>query len=408
MASPCNTLNTQTIKLSQLPAYSYLTSSDFILVVQSSSGGNLYSRRSTLGNLLTYIQENGEGAFTGSFSGNITGNITGTSSWASNATTTVSASYALSSSKAYTSTYASISTSALASNTAALANTASFLSRKTKHGNKSLAMWDGTTLGQSTITTAQYSYPSTTYYDISASYNQSVPNKQGVRIFAGSTSDFWLINTSRLGAGYNTHPNMDAVYMDAANYGAFGLKTFTGSFHMSYATPTVSGAGAGGPRSATVGNYNGILPMMQQVRNNIYFWPQPGIYSTSRDGGVGIGVSYTSNVNPTGSFSQYLRAKLQVDMFSGSTEGTWANGGNPQVEHRAVAILVRQVSGSIIPQQTFFVSASGDMYNMGSHTTGKPITCSFAEEASAGSDSGLYMPVMVDGVKYKVKLYDWS
>jgi len=127
MASPCNTLNTQTIKISQLPAYSYLTSSDYILVVQSSSGGALYSRRSTLGDLLTYVREADEGGFTGSFSGNIVGDLTGTSSWAETAVTTVSASYSLSSSKAYSSTYAAIATSALISNTAQSANTSSLL-----------------------------------------------------------------------------------------------------------------------------------------------------------------------------------------------------------------------------------------------------------------------------------------
>jgi hypothetical protein len=418
MASPCNTLNLKNIKISQLPRHNYLTSSDFIYVIESGSNGALYSRKSTLGDLLTFVER--EGGFTGSFSGNFIGDLVGTSSWANNAVssnTSLSSSY---STYSVSSTYSSIATTALNTNFASqatnsdtssvsisssISDTSSYLLQDTDNVGDSLAYWNGTNLVGSNILNQQYSF----YYDISSSINQTVQNKQGLRIFAGDNADFWLVNTNRIGSGFQSNPNMDAVFLDVSNNGAFGIKTFTGSYHMGYDTPTVGGAGAGGPRSAIGGTGNfGVLPMLQQVRNNFYFWPQPGIYSTSRDGAVGIGVNYTGDLNPTGSFDQYLRAKFQIDMFSGSNEGTWADGGNPQVEHRSVAMLIRSVSGSITPTNLFYISSSGDTYVGGDLTYYGSLTSSQATSNTAGMDSTEYLPVMVGGTKYKVKLYEWS
>jgi hypothetical protein len=95
-------------------------------------------------------------------------------------------------------------------------------------------------------------------------------------------------------------------------------------------------------------------------------------------------------------------------MFSGSNEGTWADGGNPQVEHRSVAMLIRSVSGSITPTNLFYISSSGDTYVGGDLTYYGSLTSSQATSNTAGMDSTEYLPVMVGGTKYKVKLYEWS
>ncbi len=417
MASPCNTLNLKNIKISQLPRHNNLTSSDFMYVIESGSDGTLYSRKSTLGDLLLFVER--EGGFTGSFSGNFTGDLIGTSSWATKSVSTITSDTSSYSTYSVSSTYSSIATTALNTNfasqatnsytssisiSASVSDTSSYLLQDTDNVSDSLAYWNGTNLVGSNILNQQFSF----YYDISSSINQTVQNKQGLRIFGGDNADLWLVNTNRIGSGYQSNPNMDAVFLDVSSDGAFGLKTFTGSYHMGYDTPTVAGDGSGGPRAAVTGTGNfGVLPMLQQVRNNFYFWPQPGVNSTSRDGAVGIGVNYTGNLNPTGSFDQYLRAKFQIDMFSGSNEGTWASGGNPQVEHRSVAMLVRSTSGSITPTNLFYISSSGDTYVGGDLTYYGSLTSSQATIGSAGADSGEYLPVMVGGTPYKIKLYDF-
>jgi hypothetical protein len=108
MASSCNSLNVQTIKVSQLAVPSRdILSTDFFAMIES--GSSLYSRRATFGNLLTFVgSANGnysgsfsgsfqgnftQGKVTGSFLGNLKGNVTGTASWASNTVLAKTASY---------------------------------------------------------------------------------------------------------------------------------------------------------------------------------------------------------------------------------------------------------------------------------------------------------------------------
>lgn len=108
MASSCNSLNVQTIKVSQLaPPSRDIINNDFFLMIES--GSSLYSRRATFGDLLTYINTadgSYTGSFTGSFKGNFTsgkvtgsflgnlkGNVTGTASWANSASIAKTASY---------------------------------------------------------------------------------------------------------------------------------------------------------------------------------------------------------------------------------------------------------------------------------------------------------------------------
>lgn len=108
MASSCNSLNVQTIKVSQLANPSRaINSTDLFLMIES--GSALYSRKTTFGNLLTFIGSASgkysgsfsgsfqgnftKGKVTGSFQGNLKGNVTGTASWANNAVNAKTASY---------------------------------------------------------------------------------------------------------------------------------------------------------------------------------------------------------------------------------------------------------------------------------------------------------------------------
>lgn len=312
------------------------------------------------------------GDLTGNVDGNLSGSVYGTASWANNVVSSSYSDRSLSSSYTeYCSINATNADSASVATSASYSKTSSYLNRQpTATSDTSLAMWRGDRLNQSSINQLQYPYylGGANYFDISSSLDQTVRSKQGFRIFAGNYSDFWLVNTSRIGAGKNTHPNMDGNIIDTTNNGQLGIKTFTGSYQMGYATPTVGGAGAGGCRAANAEpGYSGLVPLMQHVRNNIIFFPQPTVYSANRDGAIGIGSA--TLYNPTGSYNQYLRAKLQIDMFSGSTEGIWANSGNPQVEHRKVAFMVRYASGSAYTNGNYvgngitcFISSSGKSY----------------------------------------------
>jgi hypothetical protein len=108
MSSPCNSLNVQTIKISSLASPSRaIQSNDYLLLIQNDSP-NYYSRKTTIGDLVSYISDldgsytgsftgsfigRHTGSFTGSFVGDHTGDLVGTSSWATNAVTTETASY---------------------------------------------------------------------------------------------------------------------------------------------------------------------------------------------------------------------------------------------------------------------------------------------------------------------------
>jgi len=77
--STCNVITVNQIKVSDLVRYSSLTTKDFILTIESGSYNDLYSRRSTFGDIAKYIFTT-TGSFTGSFSGSIkraTGKFTG-------------------------------------------------------------------------------------------------------------------------------------------------------------------------------------------------------------------------------------------------------------------------------------------------------------------------------------------
>lgn len=76
MASPCNSLNVQTIKISTLASPTRaLKGGDIFLLIQND--GTLYSRKSNLNSLVTFLKSVPSGSYSGSFSGSARGHFTG-------------------------------------------------------------------------------------------------------------------------------------------------------------------------------------------------------------------------------------------------------------------------------------------------------------------------------------------
>jgi hypothetical protein len=75
MSTPCNSLNVQLIKVSKLASYSALKGRDIILTIQS--GSSLYSRKSTINNIASFVFNHPSGSYSGSFSGSFKGKASG-------------------------------------------------------------------------------------------------------------------------------------------------------------------------------------------------------------------------------------------------------------------------------------------------------------------------------------------
>jgi len=163
------------------------------------------------------------------------------------------------------------------------------------------------------------------------------------------------------------YPNRDGWTIFSNKSGSLTFSTPIGSYEISN-----SGVVARSSPATEVIAYG-----MVQRRNGFYFWPYMVNNTTARDGAIGIGVQPPEE--PTGSFDKYLRAKLQINMFSGSSEGPWSPGPSPTVEHRSTAILVNYGSGSANTgfTKTFFVSGSGNTYIHGKLNVNKGVTGSF-------------------------------
>lgn len=58
MSTPCNSLNVQLIKVSDLATYSSIKDADQLMVIEN-TGGSKYSRKSTLSDLKDYANSDG-------------------------------------------------------------------------------------------------------------------------------------------------------------------------------------------------------------------------------------------------------------------------------------------------------------------------------------------------------------
>lgn len=322
MSTPCNSLNVQLIKVSQLASYSSLKNSDLILTIES-SGATLYSRKSTIGSLVDFIGKNPNGRYSGSFTGSFKGKVTG-------------------------SFYG----------TASNAKTASYLLQTSVNTTNQVGYFDGTKLR---------SAPGLIFQN----------NVGGYKILNISSSQpfNYLSIASRGAGGYNQSGIVLANYNSSEPYPTYDSWTLlsNGSGSLIFVAPIGSNqfSSSGIVAKSSTGECYGMV----QRRNGFYFWPYMGTNTPSRDGAVGIGVQPPNE--STGSFSKYLRAKFQINMYSGSGEGPWTP--NATVENRATAILVNYGSASAVTSltPTFYVSASGNTYIKGKLKVDNGVTGSF-------------------------------
>lgn len=328
---------TTSIKISQLDPIASLTGSDFFPIDQSSSIKTYRASLSQLQNLFS------TGSFTGSFTGSILGTgispqFVGTSSWAINALSSnssisgafsISSSYALSSSNALTASYA------LNSNAADLSGTGI---------NNYIPIWTGNkTLGSTSDFYAETGYFTSTqdlkiqksnpalfvtgsglgYVAVRSEYNSSL----FLQSAQSASQDVWTMIVSADGANaapgvpYDIRGRLDLITTSGSSQ--FFSKQVTGE-----STP--------------------ITYVLSTRSNGLYYWPQPGAQSLSRDGTVNIGVD-TANPNTD--------TRLKIQVYSGSS------AANPQTYHLRKAIEVTYGSSSLTT--TFCVSSSGQVYSTG-------------------------------------------
>jgi hypothetical protein len=246
----------------------------------------------------------------------------------------------------------------------------------TKEGSVFAARFTGSVSGTSTsssylIQTSQNTTKGVAYYDGSGLKSADGlifdNNTSGVKSLSisSSLSSNYLNIASRGGTNFSqaaislfnlnsseAFPNRDGWIIYSNRSGSLTFTMPIGSYEIS-SSGVISRATAG----------ETIIYGMVQRRNGFYFWPYMANNTPARDGAIGIGVQPPNE--PTGSFNKYLRAKLQINMFSGSGAGAWS----PQatVENRSTAILVNYGSGSANTGMTptFYVSASGNTYARG-------------------------------------------
>jgi hypothetical protein len=63
MSTPCNSLNVQLIKISDLASYSSLKDTDILMTIQNDGSSTKYSRKSTLSDLKSYTLKSGFSTF---------------------------------------------------------------------------------------------------------------------------------------------------------------------------------------------------------------------------------------------------------------------------------------------------------------------------------------------------------
>ena len=328
---------TTSIKISQLDPIASLTGSDFFPIDQSSS---IKTYRASLIQLQDLFST---GSFTGSLTGRITGTGTspqfvGTSSWAISSSRSISSSYsdfsnsssyALSSSNALTASYALNSTAGTL-----------FGSGTTNY----IPIWtNSTTLGSTNAFYAETGYFTSTqdlkiqksnpalfvtgsnggYVAVRAEYNSSLMLQSA----QSSSGDSWALIVNADGA--NSAPGTPYDIR-----GTIDLVSYSGSSQ--FVSKQVTG-------ESTPVSY-----VMSSRSNGLYFWPQKGAQSLSRDGTFNIGAS-PSTINTSSRFT--------IEVFSGSS------ASNPQTYHLHKAIEVTYGSSSLTT--TFCVSSSGQVIATG-------------------------------------------
>jgi len=287
-----------------------------------------------------------------------------------------SSSYARTSSKAISGSYSTRTTSAsyalraatvlgtvdnalyaISADSSTTSLTSSYLLKGSLNSSSAVPYFDGTRLTTSPLFYKNESGQINFYISASSKYAQSnlfVVNR-GSGIY--SSAGFVLQNKNRS----TNYPNQDQWFISSVTSGSLTLSITTGSYHLKNSTITTRTSDTGG-----------VMVALKQVRNGFYFWPYIQTDSAARDGSVGIGIQPPSE--PTGSINKYLRAKLQIRMFSGSNQaanvagsvlaGKFVGGAPVGVENKQTAILVQYGSSSFA--NTFYVSSSGDMRAYGS------------------------------------------
>ncbi len=328
---------TTSIKISQLDPIASLTGSDFFPIDQSSS---IKTYRASLTQLQDLFST---GSFTGSLTGRITGTGTapqfvGTSSWAISSSRSISSSYsdfsnsssyALSSSRALTASYALNSSAGDLSGTGI---------------NNYIPIWTGNkTLGS----TSDF-YAETGYF--TSTQDLKIQKSNPALFVTGSGLGYVAVR-----AGYNS-----SLFLQSAQSASQDVWTLIVSADGANAAPgnpydirgrldltTISGSSQFISKQVT-GESTAITYVLSTRSNGLYYWPQPGAQSLSRDGTFNIGVD-TANPNTD--------TRLKIQVFSGSS------ASNPQTYHLHKAIEVTYGSSSLTT--TFCVSSSGQVYSTG-------------------------------------------
>ena len=335
---------TTSIKISQLDPIASLTGSDFFPIDQSSSIKTYRASLTQLQNLFS------TGSFTGSFTGSILGigtspQFVGTSSWAISSSRSISSSY---------SDFSNSSSYALSSSRATTASYALNSSAGTVFGTgiaNYIPIWtNSTTLGSTNafyVETSPYYFTSTQdlkiqksnpalfvtgsdlgYVAVRCTYNSSLMLQSS----QSASRDSWALIVNA--------DDANAAFLAASPSTAYDIRGTIDLVSYSGSSQFVS--------KQVTGESTPVSYVMKSRSNGLYFWPEKGAQSLSRDGTFNIGVS-PSTINTS--------SRLTIEVFSGSS------ASNPQTYHLSKAIEVRYGSSSL--NTTFCVSSSGQVIATG-------------------------------------------
>ena len=233
------------------------------------------------------------------------------------------------------------------------ASTASYFKQTTQNTTNGLGYFDGTGLKSADGLSYENNVSGVNYLSLSS----SAISRNFITVASrGATSGGSQLNQAAISLfnlnSSEAFPNRDGWIIYSNRSGSLTFTTPIGSYEIS-SSGVIARAAAN----------DIIIYGMVQRRNGFYFWPYMAGNTPARDGAIGIGVQPPNE--PTGSFNKYLRAKLQINMFSGSGTGAWSPPAT--VENRSTAILVNYGSGSANTGMTptFYVSASGNTYARG-------------------------------------------